>query len=78
MDEPERQPDLLHIRTIPGRLTSEAVASILSIKTVWTSRSEYGKQIKSFDIYTAVLDDQVRTPAEFEQWLQSRNNKLSQ
>ncbi|GIO39513.1 hypothetical protein J41TS12_43740 [Paenibacillus antibioticophila] len=70
VDEPEKQPDLQHIRTIPGRLTSEAVVSILSIKAVWASRSEYGKQVKSFDIYTAVLDDQVRTPAEFEQWLQ--------
>lgn len=70
IDEPEKQPDLQHIRTIPGRLTSEAVVSILSIKAVWASRSEYGKQVKSYDIYTAVLDDQVRTPAEFEQWLQ--------
>ncbi|MFC4619005.1 hypothetical protein ACFO4N_09805 [Camelliibacillus cellulosilyticus] len=77
VDEPERQPDLQHIRTMPGRLTSEAIVSILSIKTVWRSRPEYGKQVKSFDIYSAVLDDNVRTPDEFEQWLQSRNDNRS-
>lgn len=73
VDEPEKQPDLQHIRTIPGRLTEESVVSILRIKTVWASRTDYGKQVKSFDIYTAVLDDHVRTPDEFERWLQSRN-----
>ncbi|NWL87859.1 hypothetical protein DMN77_09630 [Paenibacillus sp. 79R4] len=74
VDEPEKQPDLQHIRTMPDRLTPETVVSILSIKTVWVSRTEYGKQVKSFDIYTAVLDHKVSTPVEFEQWLQNRNN----
>lgn len=74
VDEPEKQPDLQHIRTIPARLTPAAIASILSIKTVWVSRAEYGKQVKSFDIYTAVLDHHVRTPAEFERWLQGHNH----
>lgn len=74
VDEPEKQPDLQHIRTMPGRLSPSAIVSILSIKTVWASRIEYGKQVKSFDIYSAVLDDHVRTPAEFEQWLKSRNH----
>ncbi len=72
VDEPEKQPDLQHIRTMSDRLTPETVASILSIKTVWAARAEYGKQVKSFDIYTAVLDNNVRTPAEFRRWLQSR------
>lgn len=74
VDEPEKQPDLQHIRTMPDRLTSETVVSILSIKTAWVSRAEYGKQVKSYDIYTAVLDHKVSTPVEFEQWLQNRNN----
>ncbi|MEJ8544735.1 hypothetical protein [Brevibacillus borstelensis] len=74
VDEPEKQPDLQHIRTMPDRLTPAAVVSILSIKTVWAARAEYGKQVKSFDIYTAVLDNNVCTPAEFERWLQSRDN----
>lgn len=74
VDEPEKQPDLQHIRTMPDRLTPAAIVSILSIKTVWATRAEYGEQVKSFDIYTAVLDHNVHTPAEFEQWLHSRNN----
>jgi len=74
VDEPEKQPDLQHIRTMPDRLTPETVVSILSIKTAWVSRAEYGKQVKSYDIYTAVLDHKVSTPVEFEQWLQNRNN----
>lgn len=73
VDEPEKQPDLQHIRTMPDRLTPAAIVSILSIKTVWASRTEYGKQVKSFDIYTAVLDNHVQTPAEFERWLHGRN-----
>ncbi|GIN22313.1 hypothetical protein [Siminovitchia fordii] len=72
VDEPEKQPDLQHIRTMSDRLTPETIISILSIKSVWAGRAEYGKQVKSFDIYTAVLDNNVRTPAEFRRWLQSR------
>lgn len=73
VDDPEKQPDLQHIRTVPDRLTPAAIVSILSIKTVWAARAEYGKQVKSFDIYTAVLDNHVQTPAEFKRWLQRRN-----
>ncbi|MFD1427526.1 hypothetical protein JOD24_002732 [Kroppenstedtia sanguinis] len=73
VDDPEKQPDLQHIRTMPDRLTPAAIVSILSIKTVWAARAEYGKQVKSFDIYTAVLDNHVQTPAEFKRWLQRRN-----
>ena len=76
VDKPDKQPDLQHIHTMPNRLTPEAIVSILSIKTVWAARAEYGKQVKSFDIYTAVLDDHVRTPAEFKRWLQRYNNQF--
>lgn len=74
VDEPERQPDLQHIHTMPNRLTPEAIVSILSIKTVWSALPEYGKQVTSFDIYTAVLDRNVRTPDEFRKFLETRNN----
>ncbi|MEF3302135.1 hypothetical protein [Paenibacillus sp. GYB003] len=74
VDEPEKQPDLQHLRTMPERLTPAAIVAILRIKTVWAARAEYGKQVKSFDIYTAVLDNHVRTPDEFERWLHGRND----
>ncbi|GIN58953.1 hypothetical protein J8TS2_32720 [Lederbergia ruris] len=76
VDEPEKQPDLQHIRTMSARLTPAAIVSILSIKTVWSARPEYGKQVTSFDIYTAVLDCNVHTPDEFKKWLESRNSKF--
>ncbi len=69
VDEPDQQPDLLHIKTMPGRLTPELRESILTIKDFWAARPEYGNEVKSYDIYTAVLDDNVRTPLQFQAWL---------
>lgn len=69
VDDPGRQPDLEHLRTLPGRLTDEARVAILRIKSIWSARPEYGKSVRSWDIYTAVLDHQVRDPAEFDRWL---------
>ncbi|WP_205948545.1 hypothetical protein [Pueribacillus theae] len=76
VDDPEKQPDFQHIRRMPDRLTPAAIVSILSIKTVWSVRPEYGKQVTSLDIYTTVLDNNVRTPDEFKQWLESHNNNF--
>lgn len=73
VDEPERQPDLQHVQTMPNRLTPELRESILSIKSVYVKLDEYGKTVKSYDIYTAVLDDGVRTPAQFNEWLANKN-----
>ncbi|GIO29568.1 hypothetical protein J2TS6_07090 [Paenibacillus albilobatus] len=72
VDEPDKQPDLAHIKTMPDRLTPELRESILAIKHMWASREEYGNEVKSFDIYTAVLDDHVRTPDQFEEWLKKK------
>ncbi|PUA37044.1 hypothetical protein C8Z91_22110 [Paenibacillus elgii] len=73
VDEPDKQPDLRHIRTMPDRLTPELRESILTIKNSWATRAEYGKEVKSYDIYTAVLDDNVRTPLQFQEWLNNKN-----
>ncbi|WP_010491786.1 hypothetical protein [Paenibacillus elgii] len=73
VDEPDKQPDLRHIRTMPDRLTPELRESILTIKNSWATRVEYGKEVKSYDIYTAVLDDNVRTPLQFQEWLNNKN-----
>jgi hypothetical protein len=61
VDEPERQPDLGHVRTLPGRLTPETRAAILLIKH---SRPDY----RSYDVYRSVLDDGVRTPEDYDTW----------
>ncbi|AYB44735.1 hypothetical protein [Paenibacillus lautus] len=73
VDEPEKQPDLKHIITMPERLTQERREAILRIKNRWASRAEYGKSVRSFDIYTAVLEENVSTPEQFEAWLDQRS-----
>ena len=64
--EADRQPDLRHVRELGGRLTPETRSAILDIKRAWVQRPEYGQTVRSYDIYTAVLDDGIRTPEEFE------------
>lgn len=75
VDEPDKQPDLKHIRTMPDRLTPELRESILSIKNFWASRVEYGNEVKSYDIYRAVLDDNVRTLMQFQEWFTQSQTK---
>jgi hypothetical protein len=72
IDDPDRQPDLAHVRSLPPRLTDESREAILRIKDAWAGRAEYGRTVKSFDIYSAVLDDNVSSEAEFESWLSHR------
>lgn len=68
VDEPDRQPDLAHVRDLPARLTDETRAAILSVKHARAGRPGY----RSWDVYTAVLDDGVRTTADFEEWSSRR------
>lgn len=70
VDQPERQPDLAHLRTLLPRLTDETREAILRIKEEWTPRPEYGRQVNGTLIYEAVLDGGVRTLPEFAQWLE--------
>lgn len=73
VDEPERQPDLIHLKTMPERLTLERREAILRIKKLWAGHEEYGKTVRSYDIYTAVLYDDVKTPEQFQGWLGRRS-----
>ncbi|MFL6117663.1 MAG: hypothetical protein ACJ786_40875 [Catenulispora sp.] len=70
VDQPERQPDLRHLRTLLPRLTDETRAAILRIKEEWTPRPEYGRTINGTLIYQAVLDGGVRTLPDFAEWLE--------
>ena len=71
VDEPDRQPDLDHVRTLPARLTSETRVAILGIKEAMAG-SERVTRVRGYDVYRAVLDDGVRTPEEFEKWARAR------
>jgi hypothetical protein len=72
VDEPDRQPDLKHLQSLPPQLTDEIRAAILRVKGAWSCSPEYGKSLRSFDIYTAVIDAGVRGPEDFADWLMRR------
>lgn len=72
VDQPDRQPDLQHLRTISARLTDQTREAILQIKHAWCRRPEYGTSVTSFDIYSAVLDGDVRTAEQFDRWRAAR------
>jgi hypothetical protein len=57
-----------HLR-LRDRVTAEQRSAILRIKDVWHRLPSYPDQVSGWEIYNAVLDDDVRTPAEFATWL---------
>ena len=60
--EPERQPDIAHVRELSNRLTDEHRAAILAIKHARRGRPDYS----SFVVYRAVLESGVRSLPEFD------------
>jgi hypothetical protein len=54
---------------IARQLTEETRLSILWIKDIWYRLPTYRDQVYSVDIYDAVLEHGVRTPAEFDIYL---------
>lgn len=72
VDEPERQPDLRHVRSLPALLTEQARDAVLAVKEHWAARSEYGTSVTSADVYRAVLEDGVGDVTGFDAWLASR------
>jgi hypothetical protein len=65
VDEPGRQPDLAHVRELSRRLTDELRAAILEIKEASYSRPGYSSHL----IYEAVLDHDVRSLEEFQEFI---------
>lgn len=54
------------------RITAEQRLAVLRIKDAWHRRPEYPGQVGGLDIYTAVIDDGVRTPSQFATWVAGR------
>jgi hypothetical protein len=54
------------------RVTDEQRRAVLRIKDVWHRLPTYPDEVSGLEIYTAVLDDGVRTPEEFAAWLDAR------
>lgn len=74
VDEPERQPDLDHLKTLLPRLSEADRNIILGIKHALTLSEPAANRIPSVLVYEAVMDHAVRTPAEFEAWLSQNSN----
>ncbi|MEV4312203.1 hypothetical protein [Actinocrispum sp. NPDC049592] len=55
-------------------ITPEQREAVLWIKDVWHRRPEYPAEVGGLDVYTAVCEGGVRTPAEFAGWLSERGH----
>jgi hypothetical protein len=55
-----------------GRITAEERIAVLRIKDYWHRQPGYPDHVGGLDIYTAVVDDEVRTLEEFAAWLGRR------
>jgi hypothetical protein len=51
------------------RITAEERLAVLRIKDHWHRQPAYPDRVGGLDIYTAVMDDGIRTLAEFAAWL---------
>ncbi|MCP2256567.1 hypothetical protein LX15_000250 [Streptoalloteichus tenebrarius] len=73
VDEPERQPDLAHLRSLPPRLTADARATILRIKRELAARRNT-ERVPSYEVYRAVLDHGIGSTEEFDRWRESEQD----
>lgn len=69
-DAPRNQ--LRHLDYLAQQLTDETRLAILWIKDVWHQLPTYPDDVSGTDIYTAVLDHGIRTPAQFAAYLKDR------
>jgi hypothetical protein len=74
-DQPRTQLD--HLQYLAERLTDETRLAILWIKEIWHHFPSYPYQVGGTDIYDAVLEHGVRTPAEFREYLLDRGLPIS-
>jgi hypothetical protein len=63
---------LAHLEYLSESLTEETRLAILWIKDIWHRLPSYPYQVGGTDIYEAVLEHGVRTPAQFEVYLFER------
>lgn len=70
VDQPDRQPDLTHLKTLMPRMNDQDRETILRIKKALAERPQTKDKISSALVYEAVMDHGVRTVYEFESWHQ--------
>jgi hypothetical protein len=69
---PAPRPHLDEVARLRREATGAKRDAILWIKDTWHTRAEYNDTVGGVDIYTAVLDHDVRTPDEFGAYLRRR------
>ena len=72
VDQPERQPDLAHLRTLLPRLTDADRVVILTIKHVLAGGDPAEQKIPSALVYEAVMDHGVQDVEGFRGWYAGR------
>jgi hypothetical protein len=53
-------------------ITDDQRSAVLRIKDVWFRLPNYPDRVSGLEIYTAVIEDGVRTPSQFNGWLGAR------
>jgi hypothetical protein len=56
-------------RRLRDTITDEQRLAVLRIKNVWHRLPSYPDEVSGWEIYTAVLDDDIRSPEQFARWL---------
>jgi hypothetical protein len=74
VDQPERHPDLNHLRTLQPRLDDDRRRTILLIKqALATEKPRFSEgKVPSAYVYDAVVDDGVGSVRQFMEWLASK------
>lgn len=70
---PEPRDERQYHERIMARITPETRLAILWLKDLWHATPVYPAAVGSVDIYAAVLDAGVRTPAAFDDYLAARD-----
>jgi len=64
------------LNEIKGKLTEEKINIILEIKTAFHSHPKYRKEFSGYDIYIAVLNDNISTVKQFSKYLENKGINL--
>ena len=74
VDQPERQPDLNHLRTLLPRLDDDRRKAILLIKQALAAEQSCSseRKIPSAYVHDAVVEDGVGSVEQFAEWLASK------
>lgn len=70
------KPQLALVSAIKRRLTPQTQLAILWIKDIYQVLPAYGSEVRSVDIYDAVLNYGLRTPSEFDNYLAERGKPI--